>query len=169
MIRSVVGLGGDDSPSGVGLSVNVKFHHVTGLDPQLCGLACIELQHVPGRPFAWKGRTPLGAAWGCVFRHADQGKIAVEIKYIQRNPAVFHPETAPRLAWEDKQHSMIIRQTVAEHQSQGLFFLRLGQLDAEPLPFEFHIWPPGHAGTAKQKNENETNPYNTHAESLSAP
>ena len=149
-----------------GLAIKVKLQHVTGLHTQLRSLACIEFQHVFCRTVAGISRTPARAARRCVFRHADQRKITVEIKYIQRYPGVFHPETTPGLTRENKQHAMIIRHAVSKHQTQCPFFIRIRQFNHEPFTIKLHVRPLRHAGTADKKNGKEKT--KTHGESLNA-
>lgn len=60
--------------------------------------------------------------------------IAAQKDEVERNIGIFHPETGPARLLKRKQHSLIARELVAEHQSACLLLWGCGDLDLESDP-----------------------------------
>jgi hypothetical protein len=135
-----------------GLSIQVQFQFVTRLCAEFSRFSRIQLQNVLGRTFTGI----VGATWGAtrrgVFRHADQGKLLVEIEDVQWNLRVFHPEGSSRFARKQKQHAVIVWHAFPKHQAQLLLVCGLGQLNRERLAFEIDVRILRNAGAAQKQS-----------------
>jgi hypothetical protein len=93
----------------------------------------------------WGNQGNYECGRGGHFGNVDQFHFAVEVKNIQRDARVFHPETPQGIIRENEQHSVVLRHAVTKHQAEGLLFLCLCEFNAKSLPFQLHVRTAGHA------------------------
>ena len=93
--------------------------------------AGIDLQNVFDRPvtdIAWASGDSARRDLGMDFLQATG---TVEVKQVQWNIGIFHPERGGRRLWLNKQHAMIRRQLGAKHQALLSFLESLCNFDME--------------------------------------
>ena len=109
------------------------------LQAEVLSAAGIDLQNVFDRPvadIAWAIGDSARRDLGMDFLQAT---VTVEVKQVQRNIGIFHPERGGSRLWLNKQHAMIRRQLGAKHQALLSFLESLCNFDMKAGSIDLDI------------------------------